>query len=50
MTGMMSLGICLEAEKCFTSSSKISKGNEKTVAYLPFIKLQAGDKREWKNP
>jgi hypothetical protein len=28
----------LEAEKCFASSSEISKGNEKAVAYLlPFI-------------
>jgi hypothetical protein len=49
MTGMNVVGTCLEAEKCFASSSEISKGNEK-VAYLPFIEAskEAGDKREWK--
>jgi 5-methyltetrahydrofolate--homocysteine methyltransferase len=42
----------LEAEKCFASSSEISKGNEKAVAYLlPFIEAwKPATKREWKNP
>jgi 5-methyltetrahydrofolate--homocysteine methyltransferase len=52
MTGECSRSL-LEAEKCFASSSEISKGNEKAVAYLlPFIEAskEAAQKREWKNP
>jgi 5-methyltetrahydrofolate--homocysteine methyltransferase len=51
MTGMNVVGDLFGSGKMFTSSSEISKGNEKAVAYLlPFIKLRRkpATKREWK--
>jgi 5-methyltetrahydrofolate--homocysteine methyltransferase len=51
MTGMNVVETCLEAEKCFASSSEISKGNEKSSGLFIAIyqaSKEAGDKREWK--
>jgi methanogenic corrinoid protein MtbC1 len=43
----------LEAEKCFASSSEISKGNEKQwliYCHLSSFEGSRRQKREWKNP
>jgi hypothetical protein len=47
------VGVYLEAEKCFASSSEISKGNEKSSGLFIAIYRSfegSGKKREWKNP
>jgi hypothetical protein len=43
----------LEAEKCFASSSEISKGNEKQwliYCHLSKLRRKPATKEEWKNP
>jgi 5-methyltetrahydrofolate--homocysteine methyltransferase len=51
MTGMNVVGDLFGSEKCFASSSEISKGNEKQwLIYCHLSKLQGSrrQKREWK--